>query len=89
MKVYTIDNDGYIVGIKDVGENCNLGQNDFKGEPKFKMGQHYLTGDDRPIPQEAIIAKEVEKLKEIIINKQIAGMPVEAEQSQLRDLLAL
>jgi hypothetical protein len=89
MKIYTIDNDGFIVGIKDVGNKYIMNPNDFEGEAPFPNNHHHLTGLERPKTQEQINAERITELKELITNKQLLGDSCSTEQDELRTLLGL
>lgn len=61
MEVYTTDNDGYITDTKDVGDDCEISENDFIGEAPFKINHHHETGLKRPLTQEQIYEQEKAK----------------------------
>jgi len=87
MKLYTIDTDGYITDIKDVGKKCFVGEKDFIGDAPFKINHHHVTGLERPKTQEQINSERTEELKTIIRNKQLLGDVCTIEQDELRTLL--
>ena len=41
MKIYTIDNDGFIVEVKNVGDKYIKNPNDFEGEAPFAINHHH------------------------------------------------
>ena len=87
MKVYTIDTQGYIVGIKTVGKNYVLGNDDIEGIPLYDINYHYETGIKKPLTQEQIDVGRTSELKELISNKKLLDMDCTKEQTELKGLL--
>jgi len=81
MEVYTIDDDGYITDIKDVGTDCEIAENDFIGEPPFKLNHHYETGLKRPLTTENIVEKEIQEISSWLeVRKNIPDSAMTPEQ---------
>lgn len=89
MEVYTIDNDGYIVGIKTVKNGYKLESNDILGLAPFEINFHHETGLEKPKSQLEIDAERIEELKELISNKKLLDMVCTEEQDELKILLGL
>jgi len=89
MKIYTIDKDGYIVGISNLGKNYVKGSYDFEGEAPFAINHHHVTGIERPKSQEQINAERLPVLRQLISDKQLLGDDCIDEQDELRNLLGL
>lgn len=89
MKVYTIDNNGFIIGIKDVGKQYIMNPNDIKGEPTFKINHHYETGIKRPKTQEQLDNERILVLRQLISDKKLLDEPCTEEQAELKTLLGI
>jgi hypothetical protein len=89
MKIYTIDNNGYITGVKDVLQHYIINPNDIEGVPQFEVGFHCETGLPRPKTEEQLKVEKIVELKQIIDNKNYLGDDVTAERAELRELLGL
>jgi len=89
MKIYTIDNDGYITGIKDVGKKYIMNPNDFEGEAPHPINHHHETGLEKPKSQEQIDQERIAELKETIATNKLLDLPVSTEQAELKTLLGL
>ena len=89
MKVYSIDSDGYITDIKNVGANCEIKGGDFKREPPFANNHHNITGLERPKSQEQINSERISELRQLIPDMQLLGDDVTELQAEFRTLLGL
>lgn len=88
MNIYTIDNDGYIIGIKTVGENYILNNNDIIGIPKYGIYEHYQTGLKKPKSAEQIKEEEIAELNNWLdLRRNIEHPDKETKKTRLLELL--
>ncbi len=88
MKVYTTDKDGYIIGIKNVGDKYTLTSNDFNGDAPHPLNHHYKTGIERPLTQEQKDQQEIQELNAWLDLRRNIEHPEKAEkQARLTELL--
>jgi len=84
MKIYTIDNDGYISGIKNVGDKYIMNPNDIEGEAPFFINHHHKTGLERPLTQEQFNQQRIQELKTTIPDREmIKDILTQEELTQL------
>ena len=88
MEVYTIDNNGYIVAIKRVGNKYILQDNDIQGVPEYNLGQHHETGLEMPKTQAQLDAEEINELNNWLdLRRNIDHPDKSAKQARLLELL--
>lgn len=88
MKVYSIDKNGYINSIKDVGVKYKLQENDIQGEPLFGINHHYETGELKPKTQEELKNDEIAELNNWLDLRRNIDHPDKAtKQARLLELL--
>ena len=86
MNIYTLDKDGYIVGIKNVGSKYIKGPNDIEGEALFPINHHHETGLERPLTQEQLNQNRIQELKTTIPEREmLKDILTQEELTQLTD----
>jgi hypothetical protein len=88
MKIYTIDNDGYIVGNGNFGDKYVMNPNDIEGESPYPNNHHHETGLERPLTQEQLKQQEINDLNNWLDLRRNIDHPEKADkQAQLLKLL--
>jgi len=86
MKIYSIDENGFINEVKDVKSNYLIRENDFKGEPPHPTNHHHETGERKPLTQEQLQTNRMLELEKLIDRGQKVGDDVTVYQEELKTL---
>ncbi len=86
--VYTIDKDGYITSVSELGEKYILGHSDIEGKPNFEINHHHETGLERPLTKEQLNQQEIQELNNWLDLRRNIDHPDKAtKQARLLELL--